>query len=239
MYTDIHTHILYDTDDGPSNSNEMYELLDLAYKDGVRALCVTPHFNFNFYGDNTTNAKAAFSDLSDYAREKYPNMQILLGNEIFYHNACTSYLRDAVCNTINNGKYVLVDFSSSEYKFNIMSAMKDLLGHGYIPILAHAERYSDFGYSTGFIEKLKTLGVIIQINAGSLIGKNGLRQKILSRSAVKKDLCDVIASDTHNLTDRKTCMSETAAYIQKKHGTRKVQQLMIETPNKILNNQRI
>ena len=239
MYTDIHTHILYGTDDGPSNINEMYRMLDRAHEDGVSTICATPHFNFSFYGNNTKSSSVAFNELVRYAKEKYPDMHFCLGNEVFYHDACTSFLKEGVCKTLNRGKYVLVDFTSSESKFNISSAMKNLLGHGYIPILAHAERYSNFGFSTKFIEDLKELGTVIQINAGSLIGKNGLRERYVSRCVIKRNLCDIIASDSHNITARSTCMTEAAEYIQKKHGKHAVQCLMITNPNKVLNNQRI
>ena len=239
MYTDIHTHILYGTDDGPKTKNEMFDMLDLAYKDGIRAICVTPHFNFSFYGDNTDSAKVAFDELIRYSKNKYQDLHFCLGNEIFYHNACTDYLKDGICKTLNRSKYVLVDFPSSESKFNILSAMKNLLGHGYIPVLAHAERYTDIGFSTSFIERLKEIGVIIQVNAGSLIGKNSLRERFISRRLLQKKLCDIVASDSHNLTSRATCMSRASEYIQKKCGVHTATLLMHTNPNNILQNKRI
>lgn len=239
MYTDIHTHILYGTDDGPKTQNDMFSMLELAYRDGVRCMCVTPHFNFSFYGDNTQQAKKAYEDLVRHAKEKFPDMHFCLGNEIFYHHGCTAYLKEGVCRSLNKSKYVLVDFPSSQSKFNILSAMKNILGHGYIPIIAHAERYTSLGISVSFIEKLREFGVIIQINAGSITGKNSLRERFFSRRILKKNLCDIIASDSHNLTDRATCMTQAAEYIRLKHGKQAVGLLMQINPSKILNNQRI
>ncbi len=239
MYTDIHTHILYDTDDGPSSRDEMFGMLERAYEDGVRTICATPHFNFTFYGDNTLKSAKAFNELVHFAKSKYPDMSFYLGNEVFYHNACTAFLKDKVCNSLNGSKYVLVDFSSSESKFTIISAMKNMIGHGYIPILAHAERYISFGFSIAFIRKLKEMGVIIQINAASLIGSNGFREKIVSRKTIHKNLCDIVASDSHNITTRPTCMKQAAEYLTKKYGKHAAHILMHTNPNSVLNNQRI
>ncbi len=238
MFCDIHCHILYGTDDGPSTKADMLRMLERSYNDGVRDLCATPHFNFDFYGNNTKEAEYAFSELLIAVKSKYPDMTLYQGNEIFYHDACTDYLKSGICRSINSGKYVLVDFSSSEDKFAILSAMKKLISYGYLPILAHAERYRSFGFSVSTIRALKDMGILIQINAPSVIGKNGIRQMHIARRAIAEGLCDLIATDSHNTSDRCSCMTEAASYIEKRYGSAVCRKLTHTTPKMILKNQR-
>ena len=44
-FADIPFHGLWGVDDGPETEAEMYQLLDAAYAEGTRWLCVTPHFH--------------------------------------------------------------------------------------------------------------------------------------------------------------------------------------------------
>ena len=45
FYTDIHTHLLCHVDDGAESTAMMQEMLDVAYRDGTRTLCLTPHYD--------------------------------------------------------------------------------------------------------------------------------------------------------------------------------------------------
>ncbi len=239
MFTDIHCHILFDTDDGPQGADMMLEMLDRAYSDGIRVLCATPHFNYDFYGDNTASSDKAFALLSQTAKEKYPDMLIYRGNEIFYHSDCIKYLKNGSCKTINNTKYVLVDFQSDENKYTIIEAIKVLIGSGYRPILAHSERYRGFGTSVKDIEHIKDMGAAIQVNAASVIGKNGLRQKILSNRLISHGICDIVCSDSHDIERRPFCMGETYSYLSKRYNNDTAIILTSENAQRILNNKRI
>lgn len=234
MYIDLHCHILYDTDDGPIDKNEMLRMLDASYNDGVREICVTPHFNHSFYGDNKKSADRAFDDLKELARSKYPDMKLYRGSEIFYHFSCPDHLKSGSCHTMNGTKYVLVDFSWDESKFNVISALKKLISIGYIPILAHTERYFDLKPFGPYYSFLKDIGVLIQVNAGSIIGRNGFLQKWKANYLIKHKLCDIVASDAHNTTNRSTCINEAARLIDSKYGNNTSYILTHKNPRDIL-----
>lgn len=42
-FVDIHCHSLAGVDDGAQSIEEMYKMLDIAYEDGIRTICFTPH----------------------------------------------------------------------------------------------------------------------------------------------------------------------------------------------------
>ena len=98
-FVDIHSHILFGVDDGAETPAVSARMLEAAYRDGVRGICCTPHF----YNPMVPRPKKAvgedesFSRLAAYVREKYPDMRLWRGNEIFYHHDCIDDLTAGRC----------------------------------------------------------------------------------------------------------------------------------------------
>ena len=92
-FVDLHCHMLYGIDDGAASAEEMQKMLDMAYKDGTRHICLTPHANLREEDDLHQQARQAFEELCIYA-DKYPDMQFYQG--VFavsnYSQAQTTYL---------------------------------------------------------------------------------------------------------------------------------------------------
>lgn len=216
VFSDIHSHILYQTDDGPKTKEEMFALLDQAYKDGIRHLCLTSHFHPGFYGNNTARKEEAFQTLFAYTSKKYPDLSLYQGNELYYSPDCVSWLHQGLCQTLNNSRYVLVDFSHQVSYREIADGLKSLLSAGYIPILAHAERYR---LKAKQIISLKQLGVLIQLNAQAILGENGFLKKHKTKKILSEHLADFVATDTHDITYRSPKMEKCYHYVAKHYGS--------------------
>ena len=109
-FFDLHSHILCGVDDGAIDQETMYAMLDMAYADGVRALCLTPHYSPYHYGDTFDRSEGSFALLSEYAREHYPDLQLFMGHELGYYHGCEEALRSGRCRMLAGSRYVLVDF---------------------------------------------------------------------------------------------------------------------------------
>lgn len=216
-FADIHTHILWGVDDGPSGPEQMLRMLDAAYADGVRLLCLTPHYHPGYFGRNRDKSREVFGQLERYAGEKYPDMQLYLANELRYDSNCISWLEEGFCRTIGEGS-VLVDFSAGESGKKIQEAMYRLLNAGYQPILAHVERYPHLRGDIRALRKLRSQGVMFQITAGSVFGAFGLGAKVAARRLLKEDLVDMVASDAHDMARRKPGLGEIHRYLKEKYG---------------------
>ena len=139
VFADIHSHILWNVDDGASSEGMMYQMVDKVYADGVRLLCLTPHFHPGYFGDNRQKSEESFAQLRAYVSEKYPDMELLLGNELRYSPGCGVWLKEGACRTLNGFDLVLVDFAAYEKGSQIVCGLNRLMSMGYVPILAHAE----------------------------------------------------------------------------------------------------
>lgn len=226
VFADIHTHILYGTDDGASNQAEMYEMVDLAYNDGVRFMCATPHFCPTEYGNNSDNTQKAFDELKKYCSAKYPDLHLLLGNELFYMDESGSWLRQGICKTMGNSRYVLVEFNFTESETNICEGLYSILRSGYVPVLAHVERYSKL--SVECIKSLACDGVLFQINAISIYRGIGFFQKVKIKKLLSENLVSFVSSDGHSSKDRLPLISGAYDYLSERYGKEYASKLCFE-----------
>lgn len=216
-FADIHMHLLFGVDDGAVDEEQMKEILRAAYDDGTRIVCATPHFHPGYFGDNAADFQEAFARLRSYA-ESLEGMDIYFGNELRFSENAAGWLANGLCCSINDTGYVLVDFLENDDAEYIVSSTLSLLNSGYIPILAHAERYSKFNKDLREIMQLKQNGVLIQVDSQSPFGNWGTGAKRRSRRLLKKYLADIVASDAHNTSSRPPMMSNCYAYTMKKCG---------------------
>lgn len=231
LFTDIHTHILAGVDDGAKDSAQMIALLDASYKDGARRICCTPHYHPGYYGNNRKKSVEAFQQLTRYAREKYPDLQLFLGNELHYSQGCLEWIEDGKCRTLNGTRYILVDFEFDERYEVIESAVLSFLRRGYVPVLAHIERYTCLERRSKLVKRLHDMGAIIQINASSVLR---IHSYPIVKKLLQKHIVDVVASDTHNLDRRPPLMTAACREISQKYGEEYANALFVLNPIDIL-----
>ena len=217
-FSDIHIHALCNCDDGAKSLEYMYKMIDTAYVDGTRYICLTPHYNPGYFGENSKKSKESFDLLLEYTKEKYPDMQIVLGNELRYNPGCERWLSDGRCRSMNGSKYVLVDFFEGENKKIISEGLDKLLSAGYIPILAHAERYKNIRGDIGFLKEQKDNGALIQIDTRSIFGDFGIGNRLFCKKLLRNYIVDFVSSDAHSLNSRPPGIREAYEYMGKKYG---------------------
>ena len=215
QFFDLHSHMLCGVDDGAGSPEEMFAMLEMAYEDGVRAICLTPHYSPYLFGDTFAKSEASFAMLEEYVTEKHPDMRIFLGHELGFHHGCLEALDTGRCRTLAGSRYVLVDFPESVEFFELSGAMEQLKHAGYLPILAHTERYSCLFRRLGWIEEFIDGGGLVQLNASSFCGSWGKNCEKQWKKLIKKGLAHIISTDGHNLKTRLPQMSVCMSFLQK------------------------
>ena len=233
-FADIHNHILFGVDDGARSESEMRQILDASYTDGVRHLCFTPHYHPGYFGEHQEQIAAAFELAEAYAAARYPDLCLYLGNELRYERSCIQWLEQGRCQTLNHTDCLLVDFLYPEPAENILDAMLRVLNAGYTPVLAHVERYEKFHRDLREIDRLKSWGVILQVDAQSPLGGLGRGSKIRSRRLLSAGVVDLIASDAHNQTSRPPQLRPCYDFVSQKYGADYAQHLFRDEPLRIL-----
>lgn len=235
-FFDLHSHMLCGVDDGAQTPEEMYAMLEMAYEDGTRALCLTPHYSPFHFGDTSQKALESFELLQAYVQKNHPDMRLYLGHELGYHSSCLESLKSGRCRTIAGSRYVLVDFPETVSFFEIEKAMDMLQASGYIPILAHTERYRCLFGKLSWLNYYVDCGGIVQVNASSITGDWGWQVKKQWKKLFRAELVQLISTDAHNLTTRPPKMSACMKYLKKNCFAEGIRMLTWETANRIVQN---
>ena len=214
-FFDLHSHMLCGVDDGAKTADEMFAMLEAAYRDGVRALCLTPHYSPYHFGNTFEKSEKSFALLQAYVAEHYPDMKLFLGNELGYHHSGLAELNEGKCRSIAGGRYVLIDFPETVDFFEIQAAMDHLQRAGYFSILAHTERYRCLFNRVKWIAEYVENGGIVQLNASSAVGAWGRGAEKQWKKLIRKGLAHIISTDAHNLTTRPPLMSVCMPFLQK------------------------
>ncbi len=192
---DIHSHIVFDVDDGSKTLEQSIKYLKEAKKVGVNKVVCTPHMS----RDNKEKALKIVKNFKELKKEADKiGVELYLGNEIMYKENTLKLLKGRKITTLNNSKYLLVEFKRGENRNfeNIINALNDFLDNGYIPILAHPEFYINYRNIDNY-RKLKENGVLLQIDGTSLINKSSFKTRRFAKKLIKERLVDFVASDTH------------------------------------------
>ena len=138
---DIHCHILPGVDDGSRSMEESLAMLGMEYDEGVRFILLTPHFRYDMFETGLETIKKRFQELQQQSKEKWPDLTLRLGCELHRSMDMVECLKDGRRLALNGTRYVLLEFSGRDPRSMIFERTKDLLDHGYRPIVAHVERY--------------------------------------------------------------------------------------------------
>ena len=136
---DIHTHILTNVDNGCKDFNDAGKAVLKAKDEGVDAIFLTPNQR-SYAGYDADALKQKFNKFKDIFK-KY-EVDMYLGAEIEYSKDCLVKIFYKKLLTMNDSKYVLMDFHKSQEEYDIFSVIKDYKAHDYKIIIAHAEVYN-------------------------------------------------------------------------------------------------
>ena len=83
-FADIHNHILPCVDDGSQSLEQSIRMLKIAYQEGIRAICLTPHYMPPRYEVPAEDLKRSKELLQKALIQKGIGIRLYLGNEIYY-----------------------------------------------------------------------------------------------------------------------------------------------------------
>ena len=233
---DIHNHIINNVDDGCKNIEDSLILLKNAQIDGITDVICTPHYMNN--GKHRTSKNLVnenFNALKLACIEENINVNLHIGNEIMLIDGTYKLIESNKVSTLANSKYCLFEFKFNEFPEIIYNEVYDLCINGYIPILAHPERYEAIQKDPNIVYKLIKEGCLMQVNTTSILGGFGNKPQSCARLLLKHNMVHFVSSDAHSL-NRSIKLSDCYNYICSKYDNDLADLLFIENPSKILEN---
>lgn len=197
---DLHSHIIYDIDDGSKSIEESIEMLKELSISGVSDIFLTPHYILDSKMQNTKKEKIEkFNIILEEIKKNNIDINIYLGNEIYIDSEIIKKINKEAL-TLNNSKYILLEFPMSGEFNNSYGIISGLIKKGYKVVLAHPERYETVKKDIHVLDEYKEIGVLFQCNTGSLFGEYGKDSKKTLIKLLKNNYIDLIGSDIHHKT---------------------------------------
>ena len=217
-FADIHTHILPGVDDGAKEMDEARQLIKMAYEDGTRILIFTPHSRGSYKKNTPAYLQEVFEAFRRMIIEDFPDMNLYLGNEIYYQLEVPDRLAEGRILSMCHSQYVLLEFSGRSLRSQVIAGVSDTIRYGYTPIIAHAERYEAFRSNRTLVDEVLSMGALIQLNADSVMGRHGFQVKQYCHKLLKRRCVHFIASDAHDPFNRPPLLNECFLRVSKKYG---------------------
>lgn len=233
---DIHSHILPGVDDGSQSLDESLELLEIAADSGVHTIVATPHCNIPDEFDNYAGPELEerFQRLNRAKKDLGIPIRICRGMEIFATEDLPALLRDKRVWTINHTRYFLMEFAFSEDVDFCRDVLRRCRELGYMPIIAHPERYFFVQDDPELAFEWCTAGFGLQLNKGSILGRFGPAPYHCASLLLDHNLAACVASDAHNPGQRSTYMGEINEVLFRDYGEDYRLLLLEENPSRIL-----
>ena len=229
---DIHCHLLYGVDDGATSFKVSSIMLDEAAAQGITDIILTPHYRKGMFPYNNENIANNYETIKKVADSN--GIKLYLGCEYHADSDMIQYLQAGRVRTLAGTDYVLVEYSHDSTYLQVRNSLEELISNGYIPVIAHAERYRIIQKDPGTAGQFREMGAKIQLNADSILGIDGSLPRRVCKRLLKNSLADIVASDSHGTLSRKCNISECRKYITKKYGEYYAEKLFVLNPGKII-----
>ncbi|MDY5635727.1 MAG: capsular polysaccharide biosynthesis protein Cps4B [Streptococcus orisratti] len=238
---DIHSHIVFDVDDGPDTLEESLALIKESYSQGVRTIVSTSHRRKGMFETPEEKIFTNFSVVKEEVEKIYDDLTLCFGGELYYSNDIPEKLSKNQVPRMNGTRFALVEFSMTTPWKEIHTGLSQVLMQGVTPIVAHIERYNALEFNKERVKELIDMGCYTQINSSHVLKPKlfGDKYKVFKKRAryfLEENLVHCVASDMHNTGERKPYMKEAYQIIFKDFGKKRAHDLFKDNPQTLLEN---
>lgn len=189
---DIHSHILPGIDDGSKTMESSREICDVYHQVGIRKVFCTPHIMASMPQNNIESLTDRFNGFS----KEDMGIEFRLAAEYMLDERFAEATSDGRMLSYD-GKYVLTEVFRRGLFADISDVLFGIIENGYMPILAHPERY--IHYSRADFHAIKEKGILFQLNMPSLTDYYGEVIGQRARELFEEGLYDFVATDFHGV----------------------------------------
>ncbi len=237
---DIHTHILYDIDDGPEDIYASLRMCETASEFGIDRIISTPHLSspqkLELLLTKRRHRIERLREEIDALRldlEIYPGAEVFVNDDIFY----SSGIERA---TLNHSRYLLVEFDfNSLSPSRLIKYIDEIFNLGCVPVVAHPERYRYLQRDYGLINHLVDKGALFQVNAGSLASLGSREEFEIAYQMVRSNAASFIATDAHSHSGRSNDLLRMIRFFPPDISRQSLDFMLYAAPQAVLENREL
>lgn len=239
-YIDIHCHILPGVDDGSKDMIMSLQMARLAVENNIGSIIVTPHYDGAHRSASPDTIWRRVGDLQQACIDEGIDLILYAGNELLYDSSLPDKLTKGEVLTLAGSSYCLVEFYPSEDYQYIYNGLRSLIYEGFVPVLAHCERYACLVKDPKRVDDIVNQGVLLQCNAASVERKLFQSVPKFVNSLLGKEQVSFIATDAHRgAGERAPDLLRAAEYLKKKYGDAYTDRLLRENASSLIAKERI
>jgi protein-tyrosine phosphatase len=232
---DLHNHLIPGVDDGAADAGEARSALAEMVRQGVGRLVCTPHVR----GGLTASPAALGSALAEVDRgwdvlaavaADFPGLVVERGAEVMLDTPSPDLSDPRL--RLAGTRFVLVEFPFMSVPPNDTRPLFELKVRGWTPVLAHPERYGGARPDLADAAEWRRVGAVIQVNAGSLLGRYGAAAEAIAWGLMERGWVDCLASDHH--ARGRLALADCRAELTRRGGGEQARLLMEDNPARLL-----
>jgi protein-tyrosine phosphatase len=228
---DIHSHPLWEVDDGAKTFEDAIAMCQIAAEDGTTHLVATPHCNYTYPFNPDVN-RQKIAELQSAVGEA-PKLLLGCDFHLSYDNI-QKIVETPLDFTINNSSYLLVEFPDQFIPDQLDRVFYEIQVAGLTPIITHPERNPVFARKSGLLYHWVTHGCLVQVTAQSYTGRFGRSALRLAEAWLERNLVHFFASDAHDVKYRPPMLSECYRKAADSKGEETAQRLLKKNPEAVI-----
>ena len=195
--TDMHAHWLPGLDDGAPTMEDSLLLIRELTALGYQKLIATPHVMADLYRNSSADIRERLAATRQAVTAAGITVDLDAAAEYLIDEGFTAKIEGRDLLTLP-GNHVLVEYSFVSPPPSVEGVYFKLQSAGYVPILAHPERYRYYHNDFAAYRKLVERGVKLQVNLLSLTGYYGQSVKQVALQLIEQGLVSILGTDAHH-----------------------------------------
>lgn len=233
---DLHCHLLPGIDDGAPDLETSLEMARIAVSDGIEVIACTPHIYPGLYENNGPDILRRVDDLQRMLDAEGIPLRLVAGCDAHLTPTMVAELDSGHIPTLAGSRYFLFEPPHHVAPPRLEQSVTATMDAGYLPIVTHPERLSWIESHYETMVKLARAGAWMQLTSGSITGRFGKRAQYWSERMLDEGLVHLIATDAHNLRNRKPQMAEAVEMAAVRVGEAAARDMVLTRPRMVLEN---
>lgn len=209
---------------------------------GFEHVVATPHMRPGMFDNERADLLAAFCRMRKVVGATMDLPAVSLGSEHFFDarvmnnilcGAGLPYREQDVGEELRHGGAVLVEFQDLTPLPVIERQLFLLQTKGFVPVIAHPERYRAAWANPECVSRLVELGSVALLDVCALTGKYGEEPCRVSRLLLENEVYDAACTDSHRPADVHEA-GRAIAWLEACYGGQEVDYLFTHTPKRLL-----
>ena len=135
---------------------------------------------------------------------------------------------------LGESQFLLVEFDPLDSSEWCAAATEHIRKYGYVPLIAHPERYVILQNEPWRAELWTERGAALQVTRSGIFGAFGRRAAETARVLLERDLAFCVASDGHGTAYRRPILEDVNAWLTERFGAAYAERMLHENPRRIL-----